>query len=260
MGNAKGAAEERRLRRKGDTAKVRAPRRRPSSWRRRKRQPWESAWDCSATKEASSFKPVPGQASSVSRCAGGGHSFFLSLHSSDTRRTCVLWVSRATPFVWSLQVGAVLGVLRERLEPIKLSVDPATEVASVGDCVIPLWGFANRFPNFLSVPPDSVLLPRFWNISCGFFLHHRKEFQLFRCLQSSRILGMSSEKSTRLFVACGAGLLVDGRKHSWMCARRAARGVCVSSTARGSSVTCSPKSSGNGTSTSLRMRWRWAVP
>ena len=34
VGNAKDAAEERRLRCKGDNAKVRAPRRRPSSWRR----------------------------------------------------------------------------------------------------------------------------------------------------------------------------------------------------------------------------------
>ena len=42
--------------------------------------------------QRSSFKPVPGQACSGSRCAGAGHSFSLSLHSSDTRRTCVLWV------------------------------------------------------------------------------------------------------------------------------------------------------------------------
>ena len=52
MGNARDAAEERRLRRKGENAKVRAPRRRPSSWRRRKRRPWESIWGCSAVKEA----------------------------------------------------------------------------------------------------------------------------------------------------------------------------------------------------------------
>ena len=52
MGNARDAAEELRLRRKGENAKVRAPRRRPSSWRRRKRRPWESIWGCSAVKEA----------------------------------------------------------------------------------------------------------------------------------------------------------------------------------------------------------------
>ena len=40
-----------------------------------------------------------------------------------------------------------------------------------------------------------------------------------------------------------------------MCARRAARGGCGCSMARGSSETCSPKSSGIGTSTSLPKRW-----
>ena len=39
LGNAKDAAEERRLHRKGDNAKVGPPRRRPSSWRRRKGRP-----------------------------------------------------------------------------------------------------------------------------------------------------------------------------------------------------------------------------
>ena len=61
MGNARDASEERRMRRKGENAKVRAPRRRPSSWRRRKRRPWESIWG-SPTKEAlsngSQSKPV----------------------------------------------------------------------------------------------------------------------------------------------------------------------------------------------------------
>ena len=50
MGNARDAVGERRLRRSGENAKVRAPRRRPSS--------------------------VPVKASSVSRCAGAGHFFF----------------------------------------------------------------------------------------------------------------------------------------------------------------------------------------
>ena len=39
---------------------------------------------------------VPLQASSVSRCALGGHSFFSSLHSTDTGRACVLWFSRSS--------------------------------------------------------------------------------------------------------------------------------------------------------------------
>ena len=45
--------------------------------------------------------------------------------------------------IW--QAGAVPGVLRERLEQVKLSVDPAAEVASVGDCVVPLWGLHTGF-------------------------------------------------------------------------------------------------------------------
>ena len=87
IGSARGVAEERRTRRKGENAKVRAPRRRPWSWRRRKRRPWESIWGCSATEEAlsnwSRGKPVqfPG-------ARGLDIPFFSSLHSSDTGRTC----------------------------------------------------------------------------------------------------------------------------------------------------------------------------
>ena len=98
MGNAKDAAEERRLRRKGDNAKVQAPRVELETAKGVTVGKYLGLFCC----QRSSFKPVPGQASSVSRCAGTGHSFFLSLHSSDTRRTCVLWVlwvSRATLFV-----------------------------------------------------------------------------------------------------------------------------------------------------------------
>ena len=99
VGNARDAAE--RTRRKGGDAKVRVPRRRPSSWRRRKEatvgeylgllcDPWSSG------------EPVPGQASSVSRCAGAGQSLFSSPHSSDTGRACVLWFSRSSLSVSSL--------------------------------------------------------------------------------------------------------------------------------------------------------------
>ena len=75
LGNAKDAAEERRPRRKGDNAKVRALRRRPSSWRRRKGRPWESIWGCSAVKEVlsnqSRGKPVqfPGALGLDSPCS-----------------------------------------------------------------------------------------------------------------------------------------------------------------------------------------------
>ena len=95
MGNARDAAEQRRIWRKGENVKVRAPRRRPSSWRRRKRRPWEMYLGL-LRYPRSSGEPVPGQASSVSRCAGAGHSFFSSLHSTDTGRACVLWFSRSS--------------------------------------------------------------------------------------------------------------------------------------------------------------------
>ena len=48
-----------------------------------------------------------------------------------------------------------------------------------------MW-HANRFPNFLSFPPDSVLHPVFWNISCGFNLFHRQGFQLVRLATATR--------------------------------------------------------------------------
>ena len=118
-------------------------------------------------------------------------------------------------------------------------------------------GLANRLRNFLNFPPDSVLDP-------GFFPYHRKEFQFFRCLQSSRILGMSSENSTRLLAACAVGRLVDECEDSWWCARRVTRGGCGSSMARGSSETCSPRSSGNRDvdqfSAALELRSLRAVP
>ena len=62
VGNVRDAAEEWWMRRKGDRARVRAPRRRPSSWRRRRGRPWESIWGCSVAKQALSnlswVKPV----------------------------------------------------------------------------------------------------------------------------------------------------------------------------------------------------------
>ena len=76
MGNARNAAEERRLRRKGEKAKVRAPRRRPSS--RRTVGEHLGLFGC----QRSTLKSVPSQTSSLSMCAGAGHSFFSSLHNS----------------------------------------------------------------------------------------------------------------------------------------------------------------------------------
>ena len=88
MGNARDAAEERRIRRRGECQGPGAS---------------TDTVELAAAKEAtmgeylgllcyprSSGEPVPEQASSVSRCAGAGHSFFSSLRRSDTGRACVL--------------------------------------------------------------------------------------------------------------------------------------------------------------------------
>ena len=48
---------------------------------------------------------------------------------------------------------------------------------------------AGMFPSFLNFPPDSVLRPEFWIIFFVFIPYHPKEFQFFRCLQLSRMLG-----------------------------------------------------------------------
>ena len=159
--------------------------------------------------QRSSFKPAPGQAGSVSR------RFFFSLftllrYEKNMRimglkgqSICLIpvgwgcsWrIARKARTSPTFRGSGCRGGFGGRLRRISMEL-------------------ANRFPNFLSFPPDSVLHPEFGNISCGFILYHRKEFQYFRCLQSSRVLGMSSENSTRLLVACGAGLLVDGCKRN----------------------------------------------
>ena len=92
---------------------------------------------------------------------------------------------------------------------------------------------ANMLPSFSSFLPDSVLPPEFWIIFFVLILYHPKEFQFFRCLQLSRILGMSSESSTMSLVACVAGQRAGGFGRSWQFAKRAARGGCSSSLAGG---------------------------
>ena len=99
---------------------------------------------------------------------------------------------------------------------------------------------ANRFPSFSSFPPDSIPPPEFWIIFFVFIPYHPKGFQFYRYLQLSGVLDLSSENSTRLLVASGVGLLVDRCKRIWKCARRAAKGGCGSSMARGFSETRSP--------------------
>ena len=129
MGNARDAAEERRIRRKGENAKVRAPRRRPSSWRRRKRRPWESIVGL-LRYPRNLWRTGPGvKFSSVSRSAGAGHSFFSSQHSTDTGKACVLMVFKVL-FVW--------------LDPCRLGLF----LAYCAKCS----KRANMFPSFSSFP------------------------------------------------------------------------------------------------------------
>ena len=87
------------------------------------------------------------------------------------------------------------------------------------------------FLGFSSFPPDSVLSPEFLIIFFVFIPYHPKEFQFFRCLQLSRVLGMSSESSTMLLVASVMGRLEGGFRRSWEFAKRAARGGAGSSKA-----------------------------
>ena len=257
MGNAKDAAEERRLRRKGDDAKVRAPGRRPSSWRRRKRRPWESIWGCSDVQEALSNHSGASQSGfQVSwdwtflfpLCTRLRYEKNMRIAGLKDLSICLIpagwgssWrIARKARTGQTFRGSGCRGGLGGRLRRISMEL-------------------AKRFLNFSNFPPDSVLHRGFWNIFCGSIPYHRKEFQFFRCFQSSRILGMSSENSTRLLAACTVGRLVDGCKGSWWCARRVARGGCGSSMARGSFETCSPRSSGNGTSTSFPQRWSCAA-
>ena len=178
---------------------------------------------------------------------------FSSLYTAQIREQHAYSGSRGPVYLFPCRLGLCLaycakGSNRSNCPWIRLPKWLRWEIASY------LCGTCKQVSEFLKLPLDSALHSRFWNISCGFIQYHRKEFQYFRCLQSSRILG-KLRKITRLLEACGAGLLVGGCKRIWKSARRAARGGCGSSTARGFSGTCSPRSSGSGTSTSLPMRW-----
>ena len=150
MGNAKDAAEERRLRRKGDNAKVRAHRRGQSSWTRRQRRPWESIWGCSAVKEtlANQYRGKPTKFPG----ALGLDILFLSLHCSDWRRTCVSWVSRAYFFLFDpCRLGLFLaycakGSNKSNFPWIRLPRWPRWEIASY------LYGACKHVSEFLKLP------------------------------------------------------------------------------------------------------------
>ena len=262
MGNARDAVEESRLSRKGEKAKVWAPRRRPSSWRRRKGRPWESIWGCSAVKEALSnqFQGKPVQ---FPGALGLDILFSSFLYSSDTRRTCILWVSRAQGPIYSFdpcRLGQIPGVLRERFESFELFVDPNAEVAPVGGC----FTFVRSMQTgFLKLPSRQCSESRVLEYLLRFHSLPPKRVPGVPVFQVSPVIKNIGHCQATIprghwwhaVRACGAGLLADGCKRIWMCARRAARGGCGSSIARGSFETCSPRSSRNGTSTSLPKRW-----
>ena len=87
MGNARDAAEERRIRRKGE---CQGPGASTDTVELAAKEATVGEYLGLLCYPRSSDEPVPEQASSVSRCAGAGHSFFSSLHSSDTGRACVV--------------------------------------------------------------------------------------------------------------------------------------------------------------------------
>ena len=120
----------------------------------------------------------------------------------------------------------------------------------MGNCIISVWCVRTGF-RVCQASSRQCSASRVLDYLLRFHSLPPKRVPVFKFLQLSGVLDMSSEISTRLLVACGVGLLVDGCK----CARRAAKGGCGSSVARGSSETCSPKSSRNGMSTRLPKRW-----
>ena len=102
---------------------------------------------------------------------------------------------------------------------------------------------ANMFPSFSSFPPDSVPSAVFWIIFFGSILYHPKEL--------SRIVGMSSESSTMLLVAC----VVPARR--WVHAQRGVRNAGSKRwlpffNGKRPFETFTPRSSGTGRSSTCR--------
>ena len=109
-------------------------------------------------------------------------------------------------------------------------MDTAPKVASVGNCIISVWSVQTCFRVSQVFPPDSVPHPGFWIIFFGSILYPPKRVSsFFKCLQLSRILGMSCESSSVLLGGMRCGL-ARGWVHAQLeFAMRAARGGCGSS-------------------------------
>ena len=219
MGNARDAAEERRIRRKGENAKVRAPRRRPSSWRRQTRRPWESIWGCSVTHEAlanrSQGKPLqfPG--------ALGLDIPFSLLYTAQTREEHAYYDFQGPLYLFDpCRLGLFLaycakGSNRSNFPWIRLPRWPRWEIASY------LYGACRHVSEFLKRPS--------------------------RQCSASRVLDYLLR------------LRAGGFRRSWQFAKRAARGGCGSSMARGPFGTFNPRISRTGRLSNLPMRWRSAA-
>ena len=128
--------------------------------------------------QRSSFKPVPEQASSVSRCAGTGQSF-SSLYAAQYWENMRI-VGLKGPSVSLIPVGwGYSWRIARKVHIVRTFLGSGCRGGLGGRLLHTFLEHANRFSSF---PPDSVLDPGFWNISCGFILYHRKEFQ---CVSSA---------------------------------------------------------------------------
>ena len=150
----------------------------PSSWRRRKRQPWESIGGYGAVKEAlaSQFRGNPVQFPG----ALGLDIPFSSLYTPQIQKNmrivglkgllicliltgwCNSWrIARTVRTDRTFRGSRCRGGLGGRLHHICMER-------------------ANMFPNFSSFPPDSVPHPGFWNIFFVFIFHHPKRVPAFQ--------------------------------------------------------------------------------
>ena len=114
--------------------------------------------------QRSSSKPVPGQVGSVSKCAGAGHSFLLSLHCSGYEK------NMRTVGLKDLSIGLILAGwgcswrVARKARTSQTFRGSGCRGGLGGRLRRTSMGLASRFPNFLSFPPDSVLHPGFWNL------------------------------------------------------------------------------------------------
>ena len=109
----------------------------------------------------------------------------------------------------------------------------------MGNCVISLWGMQTGF-QLSEASLKTMLCISGFGISLAISFSTTENSSSFSGASSRQEYWADQEKITRLLVACAVGLLVDGCKSVQMCAKRAARGGCDSSTARGFSGTCAP--------------------